>query len=372
MTAAVAFGLGTLVMAATYLALLSQIRSSTVRALVITRQPVEVNGQTVLLPQLTAQELRTVESVLKEIILNQVALVGVFIVIGLFLISLLVGWFAAGRALKPLGRITQVAQEIEATDLSRRIGLDGPDDELTRVARTFDAMLDRLDGAFTAQRTMLAQTSHDLRTPLTIIRSNLDVALADPEATADDWRNTAVIVSRAAERMSTMVDDLLAVARLVAGNSQLVSVDLGEVVQEVDEEVRARALATNIAVHARTETAVVVGDRTALTRAFGNIVDNAVGATPSGGDIRLFNGQLDGWGYMAVADRGPGLDPKLVRGEGEVGAGMGLRIVREVASAHRGEVDVSRRPGGGSVVAIWIPVSDDPDARPAILDLPLL
>lgn len=353
MTSAVAFSIGGLALAALYVALLVRVRGMTMRTVVLTHQPAEIGGQTVVLSQLAEQEFRTFESIFKEAILNQVALVTLAALVIVFLLSLIVGWFVAGRALKPVGQITNVAKEIEATDLSRRIALDGPDDELTVMASTFDGMLDRLDRAFQTQKRFLAQTSHDLRTPLTVIRSNLDVTLLDDAAEVEEWRTTGEIVSRAAERMSVMIDDLLAAARMEMSEASLVSLDLADVVDQVGEEFRTRAAAVGIELVARSEPVHLEGQSVPLLRALANLVDNALRLAPPGSSVTIASGQLDGWAYLGVADRGPGLDPATLRG---AGTGLGLSIVRDVAAAHGGRVEAIGRSDGGSFVAMWIPV----------------
>jgi signal transduction histidine kinase len=355
MTSAVVFGIGALSLGALYVAVLWQVRSATMRRLVLTNQPFELaDGRTVLLPQISEEQVRSFESVFSEIVLNKVASVTLVVMVGLFLLSLAVGWFFAGRALRPVDRITAVAHEIEATDLSRRIGLEGPDDELTRLARTFDAMLDRLDRAFQSQRGFLAQTSHDLRTPLAVIRSNLDVTLDDPDADLETWRETGEIVGRAAERMSGMIDGLLAAARLEAGAVALVETDLGDVVGATVEEFAARFAEASVGIRAVAEPAIVEGDATALTRALGNLVENALRVSPAGGAVTVSCGPVGDWAHCSVTDRGPGVDPALVTGT-KVGPGLGLRIVQEIAGVHGGKVTSQPRTGGGSVVTIWLP-----------------
>ncbi|MDP6287282.1 MAG: HAMP domain-containing sensor histidine kinase, partial [Acidimicrobiales bacterium] len=128
---------------------------------------------------------------------------------GLFLGSLVVGWYVAGLVLRPIGRISAVAREITATDLSRRIDLGGPSDELRDLADTFDEMLGRLDESFEGQRRFVAEASHELRNPLAVLRTNLDVVMADPDASPEDFRAAGSVALRAAERMSVLVDDLL-------------------------------------------------------------------------------------------------------------------------------------------------------------------
>jgi len=120
----------------------------------------------------------------------------------IFFVSFGVGWFTAGRVLMPIGRITRVARDIQATDLSRRIGLLGPNDDLKQLADTFDAMLDRLQRAFDNQQRLIHDTSHELRNPLAVMRTNLDVTLSDPDADLEQYKHTTEVVRRATERMS--------------------------------------------------------------------------------------------------------------------------------------------------------------------------
>ena len=120
--------------------------------------------------------------------------------LALFASSMLIGWYVSGLVLRPIGRITSVAQEIQATDLSRRIELGGPADELRDLGDTFDQMLDRLDQAFEGQRQFIQETSHELRNPLAVIRANLDVVLGDPKTTLEEFRLSGEVASRAAIR----------------------------------------------------------------------------------------------------------------------------------------------------------------------------
>ncbi|MDH4308346.1 MAG: HAMP domain-containing histidine kinase, partial [Acidimicrobiia bacterium] len=315
-------------------------------ALLVTR----VNG----VLELTETEWRTIESVVREAILNKVAWTVVIVLAVLFFASLVVGWLVAGRALRPLSRITQVAQDIEATDLSRRIALAGPDDELTRMAATFDSMLDRLDRAFSSQKDRLARTSHDLRTPLAIIRSNLDVTMSDPSTTVDDWRQTGAIALRASERMSTMIDDLLAAARMEAGSPTLVNVDLATLARTVVGDFDAKASGEGVQLVLSARPALVLGDRLALSRAMENVIDNAISV--AAGKVVVGTGRVEDWGYLSVTDDGPGVDPAVVRGERPAEGRFGLAIVREIARLHGGSVDARKLKSGGSVVAVWLPL----------------
>src|SRR5690606_3600992 len=167
-----------------------------------------------------------------------------------------------------------------------------------RLAATFDQMLERLDAAFRAQRRFLADTSHDLRTPLAVIRSNVDVLVDDPDATVEDWRETAAIIQRNTERMGSMIDDLLATARLEARAAARVRVDLADLVSEAATEFQPRGAEQGVEVVANPITAEVEGVPETLRRAINNLADNALKASPAGSKIVLASGAYDDcWGW---------------------------------------------------------------------------
>jgi signal transduction histidine kinase len=268
-----------------------------------------------------------------------------------------------------------VARDIQATDLSRRIELPGPEDELKQLADTFDAMLARLDAAFAAQRQFVADASHELRNPLAIIRTNVDVALADPDASADDLRQTITVVKRAGDRMSLLVDDLLALARRQQPTPEHEPVDLGAVVAEASDDFLVPAEARGIVLdRAIAEGVVVTGDREALKRVVANLLHNAVRLAPSGSRIRLATGSERGRAWIAVADEGPGISPEdqahvfdrfwradKARSWADGGTGLGLASVRQIVESHGGEVRLHSKVGVGSSFVVWLPI-----ARPAV------
>lgn len=365
-TTAVVFGVATVALGVVYMSLLIEVRSLTRLALTqrLTERGIEF----------ATREIRTMESFFQERLLNVVAGVMLVLLVVLFLTSLVVGWVLAGRALAPLDRIVAVANEIEATDLSRRIGRTGTNDELERFAGTFDAMLDRLDTAFQQQRRFLAQTSHDLRTPLAIIRSHLDVTMSDPEASEEDWKAAGEIALRASERMSVMIDDLLVAARLELPGTSMTLVDLADLVMDAASDIHAAAAGASVHVEVAPNPAPINGDRQALDRAIGNLVDNALRVSPEGGELKLASGVVNRCAFVSISDRGPGIDRSLLRGEKRKRGGLGLEIVRLIVSSHRGWIDGEDRPGGGTRVVMWFPSADrsgelvtDP---PALADLP--
>jgi signal transduction histidine kinase len=367
---AVLFGLAAVVVAAIYLVLVMSLRnepvSSGIRGKVCDFRQVPAHCFPIDL--FTARELErnvNAETVTK---LRNYSFGALGI---LFVASLGVGWAVAGRVLRPIGRITAVARDIQATDLSRRIELPGPEDELKQLADTFDAMLARLDAAFAAQRQFTADASHELRNPLAIIRTNVDVALADPNADPDDLRNTIVVVKRASDRMARLVDDLLALARRQEPRFEHEPVDLGAAVAEASDDFVVPATARNIVLDRTIVPGVTVsGDRDALKRAVANLLENAVRLAPAGSRIRLASGSEGDRAWIAVADEGPGIaaedQPHVfdrfwradkARSRADGGTGLGLAIVRQIAESHGGQVRLQSKPGVGSSFVIWLPVA---------------
>lgn len=283
--------------------------------------------------------------------------------------SLAVGWVVAGIVLRPVGRITRVAREIEATDLSRRINLRGPNDELRQMADTFDAMLSRLDAAFESQRRLIAEASHELRNPLAVIRTNLEVVMSDPDATVDDFREAGVVVERTAQRMTTLVDDLLHYARRQEPANRAGLVDVAPIVGEIASEFRAAAERAGVRIdHVAMPALFVHGDGLQLRQALANLVANALRFAPRDTSLRVAAGADGGWVWLAVEDRGPGIAPedqervwlrfwrgdkRRAREEGR--SGLGLTIVKQIVERHKGKVQLLSEPGKGSTFILWLP-----------------
>lgn len=361
---AVVFGLGGALLGVIYLAIQRQLKAQTMTRHILTGQVVLLDdGRRVIIPQLQELEVRAIESVFNELVLEEVARFTVIALVILFLLSLVVGWVMSGRVLKPVGEITDVAREIEASDLSRRIALQGPDDELTRLADTFDAMLERLDRAFTSQRRFLADTSHDLRTPLAVIRTNVELVADDPEAGISDWSRAGEVIRRNVVKMSEMIDGLLATARLQTGRAQAVTLDLADLVSAKAADFE--SIGTGITVETTTTSALVNGVEVALDRALTNLMDNAGKVAPPGSTIRVGAGTVNGWAWMAVEDEGPG----IASGQPADQVGLGLSIVTQIAEEHQGVLASYPGPEGtGTTMVVWIPTdgarSPHPDTSP--------
>ncbi|MGP4013932.1 sensor histidine kinase [Streptomyces sp. 4N124] len=288
---------------------------------------------------------------------------------GLAVASLAIGWILSGRALRPVRAISRTAADIQATDLSQRIRLGGPKDELRDLADTVDSMLDRLDEAFRAQRQLIDDASHELRSPLAIIRANVDAVLTAEESDEEERRIAARSVDRATTRMTRLVEDLLATARRSAPALADADVDLATAASEACEDFIPLAAERGLTLHRRLAPGLtVIGDHDALRRAVGNLLSNAVRLSPPGTLITVAAGRTEGWLWVAVRDEGPGIvddDQSRVfdrfwRAKGNGGsrdrhAGLGLAIVRQIVESHGGQIRLFSRVGEGSTFVLWFP-----------------
>jgi heavy metal sensor kinase len=267
-----------------------------------------------------------------------------------------------------------LARRITAEDLSERLDAQLPDDEVGRLARTFDEMIARLDGAFRRQRRFTADASHELRTPLTAIKGQVEVALAKPRAAAD-YEQVLRSVNEEADRLIRMVGSLLTLARADAGEIPIAAdtVSLGELVGAAVEQVRPLAERGGLALAVEPGPPLSVpADEDLLLQLVLNLLDNAIKYTPPGGSVTAgWNAETDraelwvrdsGVGIAAehlgrVFDRFYRVDAARSRGEG--GAGLGLSICRWIAEAHGGSIFIESEPGRGTVVTASLPISRD-------------
>ncbi|KAB1142915.1 HAMP domain-containing histidine kinase [Streptomyces luteolifulvus] len=289
--------------------------------------------------------------------------------LGLAIIAFAFGYAMAGRVLSPLGRITRTARAVAGSDLSRRIELDGPDDELKELADTFDDMLERLQRAFTAQQRFVGNASHELRTPLAINRTLLEVHLSDPNAPVELQQLGKTLLATN-ERSEQLVEGLLLLAR---SDNQIVErkpVDLAEVAEQAIDQVHAEAAAKGVVIRGEQKPAVVQGNGVLLERIALNLVQNAVRYNvPEDGWVEVNTEVQHGQAVLVVANTGPVVPAYEVdnlfepfrrlrteRTGSDKGVGLGLSIVRSVARAHGGHISAQPREGGGLVLRVTLPV----------------
>ena len=279
--------------------------------------------------------------------------------------AIALGWLIAGLLLQPLNRITDTARRIAdapAADgrLRERIALDGPDDEIKRLADTFDLMLTRLDHAFDGQRRFIANASHELRTPLTLNRTLLEVALT-PERVPPEMRQLGDTLLAINDRHGRLIDGLLMLAKSEREPAAHSYVDLADIADHV-----ADTADTKLA------EAPVLGDPVLLERMVQNLIENGLRHNVPGGWVCVVTGTHGPHAFVEVGNSGPVVPPYEVEGLFEPfrrlgterlaspGAGLGLSIVRAVARAHGGEARAMARPDGGLVVTVTLPRVADP------------
>ncbi|MEU8002850.1 HAMP domain-containing sensor histidine kinase [Catellatospora sp. NPDC049111] len=295
---------------------------------------------------------------------------GLVAVLAISVVGVLGAYAVVGRALRPLHHVTATARKLGGETLDQRIRYTGADDEVAELADTFDAMLDRLGAAFTAQQRFVANASHELRTPLAVMRTEIDVTLSDPAVDTAELKRMATVVRDASERANALVDALLMLARS-EGRTGLRNepVDLGTGVlgalSAMDHEVRR----IKLAVDTRLDPAPVIGDPSLLDRLAGNLIENAVRYNHLGGQIWVESRHDGEYARLMVGNTGfkvdqadvPGLFEPFRRGgrerTGARGSGLGLSIVRAVCVAHGGTVGAVALPGGGMEVTIALPLA---------------
>ena len=299
---------------------------------------------------------------------------GLLALLAISVVGVAGAYLVAGRALRPLHQVTATARRLGEATLDERIGWSGADDEVAELAETFDAMLDRISGAFEAQKRFVANASHELRTPLAVMRTEIDVTLSDDDADLAEYRRMAGVVRDASERANGLVDALLVLARSEAQTGRRLArraesdlaVGTANALSAVSREVERIGLK----VHTSLRPAPVVGDPGLLDRLAGNLVENAVRYNHLHGRIWVRTGTDGQRSWLVVGNTGfevapadvPGLFEPFRRGgqerTGARGSGLGLSIVRAVSDAHGGTVKAVAQPGGGLEVTVTLPSAD--------------
>jgi heavy metal sensor kinase len=303
-----------------------------------------------------------VDNALRQLLL--VLVVGGVVAI---LVSAVVGRLLAAQALRPIDNITRTALAISrADDLDKRISRVGPQDEVGRLATTFNIMLDRLEGLFRAQQRFIADISHELRTPLTTIRGNVDLLRRMNNVD----KPSLDAIQAETERMTRMVGDLLLLAQADAGLPiRRERVELDTLMLEVFRQARLLNDGIEISI-SEEDQATILGDCDRIKQLLINLVDNAIKYTPQGGKVVLGLRRADGWAALTITDSGIGIPPQdlahiferfyrvdKARSRAAGGAGLGLSIVQWIVQAHGGRIDVQSEPGKGTTFTVWLPLA---------------
>jgi len=303
----------------------------------------------------------TIALALERAEVDEAAQVAAGVSLAVLLLASLVAFVIAGRVLAPVRQLTETARSITESDLTRRIDVEG-DDEIAELGRTFNGMLDRLEAAFAAQKDFVSDAGHELRTPITIIRGHLELLGDDP----GERRETVELVCDELDRMSRFVADLLVLAQAEQADFlRPGDVDLDALTEELIA--KAGALSPRDWQLEKVGAGRLIADRQRLTQAVMQLASNAVQHTREGDRISLGSALVDGHARLWVSDSGPGVAEsererifeRFARGRRDgrrsEGAGLGLAIVRAIADAHGGRIELASRPGFGATFTIVLP-----------------
>jgi signal transduction histidine kinase len=296
------------------------------------------------------------------------------------LLAFAVGWFVAGRVLRPLRAMTCSAQQISQHNLHERLAVHGPDDEVKELADTIDGLLGRLETAFDAQRRFIANVSHELRTPLTWERALAEVSLADPEATPETLRGTIQELIVSGQDQERLIDALLTLATSERGLDRHDPVDIAALAGEVLRQ-RQDQMPGDVELHADLAETWTAGSPELLKRLIANLVDNAVRYNYAGGYLAVSTSAREDRVLLTISNTGPmikaGDIDRLLRPFERLtrertghrdGHGLGLSIVAAIATAHGADLSVKPRRAGGLHVAVSL--RRDRGTSPALTSQP--
>jgi heavy metal sensor kinase len=285
------------------------------------------------------------------------------------------GYFLARRSLAPVAAMGKQAERIGAANLHERLAVHDANDELGSLARTFNDLLDRLDQSFERQRRFISDASHELRTPVSILRGEAEVALSQASRSPQEYRESLAVLHEEAQRLARIVEDLFTLTRADAGEYRLAQSDfyLDELAADCVRTTRALAHSKHITLTAvAPEEMPVLADEDLLRRMILNLLDNAIKYTPPNGTVSVTCGVVPGGYELSVTDSGPGIPPEMhgriferffradrarASSGPDGGAGLGLAIARWIAEAHLGRIELLRSDAAGSTFTVSIPVS---------------
>jgi heavy metal sensor kinase len=292
------------------------------------------------------------------------------------------GYFLARKSLEPVAAMSAQASRIGAANLRNRLSVRGADDELGHLAQSFNLLLDRLERSFEQQKRFMADASHELRTPVAILRGEAEVALSQPARRAEEYRESLAILLQEARRLALIVEDLFTLTRADAGQYDIAPKDfyLEELVNDCVHSIRALALGKSVTLAVEPmEECPIVADEGLLRRMLVNLLDNAIKYTPEGGRVTVTCCRQGDEYALSVSDTGTGIPAELQariferffradqarsRTDQNRGAGLGLAIARWVAEAHHGRLELSHSDSYGSVFTVFLRVAAVPSLQP--------
>lgn len=286
-------------------------------------------------------------------------------------------WLAAYRTLSRVERITETVSRIGSDDLSSRLP-EGPRlDEISRLSRTFNHMLDRIQSSVSQMRILTDSVAHDLKSPVTSIRGGLEVALSDDSQ--GRWRERVADAIDGLDRLSQLLNMTLDVAEANAGALQLrkEAIDLAELARQMVDLYQPSISEHKHEVVLKLQSVVVQADLLLMNRVLANLLDNELAHLPPGCHIEVCLGAKNGEGVLTVEDDGPGFSPALrsqaferyVKGKDSSGHGLGLAFVNAAIQAHGGHVEIAERKGGGAVIALTLPMAETLSVKAAAKSL---
>jgi len=314
-----------------------------------------------------------VNEILREIHSENMELLRTYSLIGLgamLVFGTIGGYLLSRRMLKPIDRVSTLAARISHTNLRERINYQGPEDEVKRLADTFDDMLGRLEAAFESQKQFIQDASHELRTPIAIAQTNIEVAEMEVKATVKDYKRLTEVLKMSLERMSRLNDNLLLLSESDQPQMKMMSIDIGSLLEDIATESGARAKDAGVSLELEPveDKMLVMGDALRLKQAIINLVDNAIKYNRPGGTIKLSVRADDAQVVIQVQDSGIGIsqadqgrifdrfyrvDKSRSRAQG--GSGLGLSIVKKIVEDHDGSIIVESEPDSGSTFTIVLP-----------------
>jgi signal transduction histidine kinase len=289
-------------------------------------------------------------------------------------------WVVIGRALCPLANASRRIAAIGIADLTTRVPVENPSDEVGRMVRALNGMLDRLADAVADLQRFTADAAHELRTPIAVLRAGIEVALTR-ERSAPEYRAALGEALDGTERLASVAEDLLTLARLEAPGAprDVVPVPIGELLQDLTEAWRSSAAQRGVALElSRAADVSVAGVPADLYRLCSNLIDNALRNSPRGGRVCLAADPSGDVVRCTIADEGPGLSPeeqqrvfdRFYRGQNQRGngTGLGLSIAQAIARAHGGEISLTNRPAGGCAAVLILPRAETETSRLHVQD----